>query len=278
MPGGKGSGKQASTGTTTVTQEPAKFIAPYYTQAASESQNLYNTFRPEYFPGSTFVPFSPESEVSLQAQTARAMQGSPLTASAQDQALKTIRGDYLTGSPQLQQELANISGRVNSQFARGGGYRSSANQEILAREMADAALRNYQTERGFQQQAIGAAPALANQDYADIAALGQVGVAREDLFGRQLQDQMNYFNFMQQRDPQALDEYINRITQLGGGMASQTTTGTAPVLGRNPLSGALGGAQAGLGLQSALGAAGVATGGMGLPFAIGGGLLGALFG
>jgi hypothetical protein len=254
-------GGQKSTGTQTVKQEPADFVKPYYTQAAQESQNLYNTYRPEYFQGSTYIPFSPETELALQAQTDRAIGGSPLVDEAQSQQLSTIRGDYLTGSPQLEQELNRISGKVNSQFATGGGYRSSANQEVLAREMSDAALRNYQSERGFQQQAIGAAPQMAAADYNDINQLGNVGRTREDLFGRQLQDQMDYFNFIQEQDPQALDQYISRITGLGGGFTNQTTTGTAPSQKKNVLGTALGLASAGLGLYSDLGAAGLLGGG-----------------
>ena len=250
-------GGQKSTGTQTVKQEPADFVKPFYTQAAQESQNLFNNFRPEFFGGSTFVPFSPETELALQAQTSRAMGGSPLMDEAQSQQLRTIRGDYLTGSPQLEQELNRISGKVNSQFAGQGGYRSSANQEVLAREMSDAALRNYQTERGFQQQAIGAAPQMALSDYADIEQLGNVGRAREDLFGRQLQEQMDYFNFLQNQDPAALDQYIGRITGLGGGFTNSTQTGTAPSAKRNILGSALGLAQTGLGLYTGLSNAGL---------------------
>lgn len=258
-------GGQKSTGTQTVTSEPAKFVAPYYTQAAGEAANLYNTYRPEYFSGSSYVPFSPETETALQAQTARAMGGSPLTNAAQAQQEATIRGDYLTGSPQLQQELEKIQGRVGSQFAQGGGYRSSANQEVLAREMGDAAVRNYANERNLQQQSALASPSLAAQDYADIAALESVGAKREDLFGRQLQDQINRFNFMQEQDPAALDEYIKRITALGNGFGTQTTTGTQPSAGKSVLGTALGLGQTALGLYgmaSGLGAGAGLWGGL----------------
>lgn len=272
-----GGGSQKSTGTQTVTTEPAKFVAPYFSQAAKESQNLYNTYRPEYFTGSTFVPYSPETETALQAQTQRAMAGSPLTSAAQDQQLATIRGDYLTGSPALQQELDRIKGQVGAQFAGGGGYRSSANQEVLAREMGNAAVRNYANERGLQQAAALASPTLAAQDYADISALSDVGARREDLFGRQLQDEMNRFNFMQEQDPAALDEYIKRITALGGSMGTQTTTGTSPSVGRSVLGSAISGAQAGAGLAGALSQAGILGATPAWPFALGGAVLGGLF-
>lgn len=247
-----GGGSQKSTGTQTVQNEPASFVAPYYNQAAKESQNLYNNFRPEYFSGSTFVPNSPETETALQAQTQRAMFGNPTVNAAQSQQEATIRGDYLSGSPQLQQELDKIGGRVNSQFAQGGGYRSSANQEVLARELSDAAVRNYANERGIQQQSALSSPQFGAQDYVDIAALSDVGTKREDLFGRQLQDEMNRFDFSQMQDPQALDEYIKRITALGGGYGTQTSSGTQPSIGGSKIGGVLSGASAGAGLAGAL--------------------------
>lgn len=247
----KGGGQQ-STGTQTVRNEPAKFVAPFYEQAAQESQNLYNNFRPEYFSGSSYVPFSPETEVALQAQTQRAMNGNPAVNMAQDQQAATIRGDYLSGSPQLQQELNNVQGRVNSQFATGGGYRGSANQEILARELGDTVNRNYQNERSLQQNAALASPQFGAQDYLDIASLGEVGAKREDLFGRQLQDQINRFQFAQEQDPAALDDYIRRLTGVGGNFSTQNTTGTQPSVGGSPLGGILSGAQAGAGIAGAL--------------------------
>jgi hypothetical protein len=245
-------GGQKSTGTQTVKNEPASFVAPYYTEAAGQASNLYNNYRPEFFGGSAFTPYSPETEVALQAQTQRAMSGNPALNAAQEQQYATIRGDYLSGSPQLQQELDKVSGRVNSQFAQGGGYRSSANQEVLGREMGDAVVRNYANERNMQQQSAIASPSLAAADYADISALSEVGVKREDLFSRQLQDQMNRFYFDQEQDPAALDEYIRRVTQLGNGFGTQQSTGTQPSVGRSVIGGAMSGAQAGAGLAGAL--------------------------
>lgn len=267
---GKSSGGGGGSTSQTVSQAPAAFIQPYYKQAAKAAQSLYAQGGPEYFSGSTYVPYSPETEVALQAQTQRAMQGNPAVNQAQDYAQSVIRGDYLTGSPQLQQELSKIQGQIGSQFARTGGYRGSANQEVLAREMGDAAVRNYATERGLQQQAAFSSPTLAAQDYADIGALGEVGAKREGLFGNQLQDQMNRFNYQQQLPGETLDQYIGRLTSLGGGMATQTTT--SPTVGRSVLGGAVSGAKTGIGLGSALGMTSLG------PWGIGGALLGGLFG
>lgn len=251
-----GGGSQKSTGTQTVINEPAKFVKPYYEAIASQAANLYNTTRPEYFPGSTVVPFSQESEQALQMQRDRALAGSPLTNAAQAQQEATIRGDYLTGTPALEQELKRIGGKVNSQFASGGGYRSSANQQVLAREMADAAVRNYAGERQLQQQAALASPTLAAQDYANIEALRGVGGAREEMAGRTLQDEMNRFYFEQDKEGAALDDYLRRVTGVGAGFGTQQSRGTQPSVGGSPLMGGLSGLQTGLGIAGALGSLG----------------------
>lgn len=239
--GGGGGG-----GTTTVKQEPADFISKYYSEAAKASQGLYGQGAPDYYKGSTFVPFSPESELAMQAQTNRAISGSPLTQAAQQETLKNIRGDYLSGSeylrPALDAEYARIGGNVNSQFSKGGAYGSSANQQVLAREQAKAAnealLQNYGNERAIQQGAIAAAPTQAQQDYYDIGALREVGQSREDLFGRQLQDQLERYQYEAAKDATSLDDYIRRITGLGGGFKSQTTT--VPTVKTSPINNILG--------------------------------------
>lgn len=268
-----GGGSQKSTGTQTVINEPAKFVKPYYDQIAKESSRLYKAGAPQYFPDSTVVPFSSDTEQALQMQRDRAISGSPLVNAAQEQQAATIRGDYLTGSPALEQELARIGGKVNSQFATGGGYRSSANQEVLAREMSDAAVRNYAGERTLQQQAALASPQFGAQDYANIEALRGVGAAREELAGRNLQDEMNRFNYAQNSKGMALDDYIRRITGVGAGSGTQTSSGTQPSVGGSPLAGAIGGAQAGAGLAGALSLSNPWTIGL----TAGGALLGGLF-
>lgn len=268
-----GGGSQKSTGTQTVINEPAKFVKPFYEQIARESSKMYSQGGAKYFPDSTVVPFSDETEQALTMQRDRAMGGSALSDAAKAQQEATIRGDYLTGSPALEQELNRIGGKVNSQFAAGGGYRGSANQEILAREMSDAAVRNYAGERTLQQQAAMAAPSLAASDYTDIEALGKVGAAREDLAGRNLQDEMNRFNYTENKQQIALDDYIKRITGVGAGYGTQNQSGTQPSVGGSPVSGAISGASAGAGIAGAL----ALSNPWSIGLTAGGALLGGLF-
>ena len=98
----------------------------------------------------------------------------------------------------------------------------------------------YQQERARQLQAAQLAPALAQQDYADIAQLAQVGQQREALSEAQLADAMQRFQFEQQKPYTKLREYLASI----GAPTSQQTVSAQPIyrnLGANILSGAMGG-------------------------------------
>lgn len=233
----KGGGSQAAT----VTTEPASFIRENLTKAAGGALDLYENFRPEMFSGSTVIPYSPETELALQAQTARAISGDPLIELARTEAEKTASGGYLDNpylQPVLDDQYRKIAGGVNSQFAQSGAYGSSANQQALAREQMRAAnqanLQNYQQERGNQLAVLGGLPDLANVDYREIGQLAEVGAARENIARQQLADQIARFDFIQNLEPQALDDLIARSTALAGNYNTKTTT--EPTAGINPLS------------------------------------------
>src|SRR3990167_3282840 len=76
--------------------EQQPFLKTGFQQAES---NVLNKPR-SYFPGSTVVPFSPETETALQATTNRAMRGNPLVPAAQQGVMDTLGGGYLNqGNP-----------------------------------------------------------------------------------------------------------------------------------------------------------------------------------
>lgn len=56
---------------------------------------------PMFYPGSTVAPMSPETDIALNLQTGRALSGSPLTDTAQSEALKTMRGGYMGSDPSI---------------------------------------------------------------------------------------------------------------------------------------------------------------------------------
>lgn len=237
----------------------------------------------EFFPGQTYVEYSPETEQALALQTARATDN-PLLQQAQDYTSATLGGEYLGQNPyldQLQQSvMSTVMPQVDSQFGMASGrFGSPAHAEALgrgvSRGMAPYLFQEYGAERARQQQAAGMAPGMAQADYFDIGQLGQVGQAREQLARAALQDQMNRFNFYQMEPTQRIQDYMGilggsapliggagQMTQMAGGGGGLSPGGAA--------SGAAGGALAGSAIMPGWGTAIGALGG-GL---LGSGLLG----
>jgi hypothetical protein len=266
-------GSQPTQQASTVTAEPSEFVKPYYEEALGQAQQLYRSDVPQYFPESTYVPFSGQTEAALQLQEQRALAGSPLLGSSQQEIQNILSGQYLdpATNPYLQQTFQRAAGDVQSQigsmFAKGGRYGSGAMAETAGRRMGDIASQiyggAYQQERARQLQAAQLAPQLAQQDYADISQLAQVGQAREGLQEAALADAMQRFQFEQQKPYTKLREYLASI----GAPTSQQTVSAQPIY-RNLGANLLGGATSGAYLGSLVPGIGPMAG------AIGGGLLG----
>lgn len=243
-------GSTPTTQATTSTVEPSEFVKPYYEEALGQAQQLFRSDVPQYFPEATYVPFSGQTEAALRLQEQRALAGSPLLGASQTEINKILTGQYLdpTTNPYLQQAYERAAGGVKSdiasQFAKAGRYGSGAMTETLGRSLGDIASQiyggAYQQERARQLQAAQLAPQLAQQDYADIARLQQVGQQREALQEAALADAMQRFQFEQQKPYTKLREYLASI----GAPAGQQTVSAQPIyrnLGANILSGAMGG-------------------------------------
>jgi hypothetical protein len=147
------------------------------------------------------------------------------------------------------------------------GRQFSGSQADIGRQQAGM-------ESGFgrQLQAAGQLPGIQQgmdmRRRGAIADLGGVGSAYENLAQRQLQDQIQRFQFGQQAPMQQLQQYAGLISPIASGfpVAAQTSPGA------NPLLGGLGGALGGASLGSYLTAAGSAVN---PAYAVGGALLGA---
>lgn len=243
-----------SRGTTTTVQQsdPWKKQQPYLEEIFAEAQRLYREPGPSYYPGQTVAGFSPETELALNAQAARAMAGSPYQQAAGRQVLDTLGGQYLSaGNPYFSGMVGRLADeirpRLDSQFASSGRYASGAHQEAAARALADAsaslAYQNYADERAAMQQAMGLAPQLTHLDYADLAQLAAVGQTREQMQQALINDQIARYDFAQQLPYNKLAQYMGLIQGNYGG----TTTSTAPY-DRDIGGSLLSGAQAGLAL------------------------------
>lgn len=186
---GKGGGGGGSQTVNTQTQPP-DYALPYLQYGLAEAKDQFESGMPSYYPGSTVVGFSPESQMALDMVRGRALAGSPLISQAQNTILSaargglgnealplarglagganlgeainmtraTARGDFLSGSPGLQgaidRALDPVQNRIQSQFARAGRLGSGANQEVLTKGLSDAAsniaYQDYSRERQNQ--------------------------------------------------------------------------------------------------------------------------------
>jgi len=246
--GGKGGGKQeVSTGPWSGQDE--HLHALYAAADALKEQ--------QYYPESTITPFGPQTEQALGMREQRALAGSPLLPSAQQENLLTTGGGYLdiANTPGFQSAFEasrrQISPYIQGQAAGVGRYGGGLSQESEMRALGDAFAQQwaplYQGERNRMQQATLAAPGLAQADYADIGQLGAVGAAREAKSQQQLSDEVARWQF-EQMEPERVLGTRSAIIQ---GMAPGSQQ-TRPTYGQNPLMGALGGGMAG---YSALGPA-----------------------
>lgn len=231
-----GSSKQT---TVQSSSQPSEFIRPYLQYGAQEAQNQYQAPGPGYYPNSTVVPFSPQSEQALRLTENRALAGSPLTGAAQNQLMQTINGNFLNAQnpyfDQAYQSAARpVVDTVTGQFARSGRLGSGAYADVLSRNLAELsgnmAYQNYAAERGRQLSATALAPSLAQADYGDYQQLANVGAARESQAQAQLQDQVNRYNYEQNLPGQKLARYMGLIS---GGTFGTDTTSSQPVYSNN---------------------------------------------
>ncbi len=229
--GGKGS-KQSST---TVSNDPWSGVQPYLRDLFSRAQGQLNA--------GTLAPANPF--LSQAATSYAGAADSPLISQAQNQLGQTLGGQYLspTSNPYLsgavQQALDQVKQNVNSQF-RGDNFGSSANQEFLAKSLANTALpiyaQNYQNERQNQLNAITAAPGLTGVSGDLLARAGQAQQSQLD------------------QPFTALERYKGLISGQPGGSTTQ------PYF-TNPYAQAAGGALGGLQLFKAFGGPGLFGGG-----------------
>lgn len=155
---------------------------------------------------------------------------------------------------------------LNASFSRAGGSGSGIQQElaldsanVLGQNLTNLATniygKNFQNERDRQNQAASTygnvmsqvgniqgraaqmAPTASALDYANIDRLGGVGQAVEGKANQILQDQMNRFNYYQNRPEQNLGNYMGYVTgDLG---RQQSTEGSRGSSTQNAIGGAL---------------------------------------
>ena len=238
---GGGGGQQPTTTTTSI--DPS--IKPYVTYGLEEGKRLYESGTPQFFPGQTYVSPSEQTQQALKMAQERAMAGSPLTGAAQAETLATIQGrgvnPFLAGALQQTNRLAGEDYLRNIQQLQSGassmgrygsaaqGQQTGQAQDVYARALAEQggqlAYQSAEAERQRQMAAVGAAPQMAQADYADIQRLLSVGGAKEAQGAAELQDAMNRFNFQQNLPQMKLSQFANLFSSVPQGTETvQTAT------------------------------------------------------
>lgn len=80
----KGGGGGGSSGTVNTTVEPPEYAKPFLEYGLAQAKDRYTSEMPSYYPFSTTVGFSPESEMALNMTRDRALAGSSLVNNAQN--------------------------------------------------------------------------------------------------------------------------------------------------------------------------------------------------
>ncbi len=215
--------------------------------------------------------------------------------------------------PQAERLLAEVLPQINSQYAAMGrqnsGLASRAASEGATDALGGLFMENYNRERGNQlgaqqalagfgetargrqlagasgmgdmyaneranqMQAMGAAPALSETDYADIARLQEVGSVREDLTQQGINEAMQRQQFENMAPWDQLGLFNSMIQGTYGGTTQQTSQAPRRSVGAGLLGGGVAGAGLGYLGADALGLSGP----QGALFGgLGGGLLGGL--
>jgi len=233
---------------TTTTSQVDPAIAPYLTYGLEQAA-LYMGGGPQYYTGETFVAPSQTTQAGVQALETRALAGNPLTGLAQQQLQGTLGGAYLGGNPffqgafapaaqaaqqQYQQTLGDIGSKASLAGRYGSGVMGNLQDrasgqyaQALTNTAGQLAYQNYEAERQRQQQAIGAAPQLAQADYQDINQLLQAGQLREGYQGQQLGADIQRFNFLQNQPQQNLQNYMSLVYGNPLGRVGSTTASGA---------------------------------------------------
>ena len=252
----------------TTTNAPLPYVQPYLQDLLGRQQEVANT--PYQQSPNSVAGANPYLTAGWDAVANRATQGSPVMSAANQQMQSTIGGQYLNAdsnpylSGQIDAAQGDLSRNFNavnkpgwdSRMSRAGGYNSGVAEAAsmdygnLAQNMgrigSDMRFNAYNTERGYQQQAMGMAPQFAQQDYNDANALLNVGAQRQAFDQAGADQNLRWFNESQAYPQNRLNDYARMIGVGASSGSSQEQPGPSTT------SSVVGGALTGMGLYNML--------------------------
>lgn len=297
---GKGGG---GGGDSTTQVKPPGFVKPYLKDAASEAGNLYSQGPQEFYPGSPLTARFDPLQMAGFGQNLGFAQGQlpQLLQSTFGSFGNALNAGDIYSDPSVQAGLDTIESRANQNFLEstlpglrragiGAGQEYGTRPELaagvaasrLGRDIGDAQGQFLANQLGSSRQLQGAglavSPQIAALGLTPGAVFGDVGAQFRGLEQADIAEQVARHDFGQQAPANLLNEYINQLSGLSGGYATQQTRqdGGSGTLGNVIGGGLLGNAFAqtplvtGFSPFAGLGAFG------GLPAIAGGALLGGL--
>ena len=239
----------------------ADYILPYAQTGLAGAASLYQSGGPDFYPDSTFVPFSRQTERGLGMLENRGMEGytprlSPQETSYGNLLQDTLQGSFLspTTNPflsdvydQASTELTDtftdrILPALSAQFGAAGGSNSQIQGQLatdaagkltdsLAKLQTNLYGQNFQQERGRQMQASQLVPQFSGLERQNIMDQFRVGQQVEDKSREILQDEINRFNYYQTRPETNLQNYLRNISFNFPTQQTLPTSGLASTLG-----------------------------------------------
>jgi len=132
-----GGGSSGSSNQTTTT-EPWSEQKPYLEQGFQQAQNIYENGPPQFFPGQTYVDFSPETASALSATANRATSGSPVTVNASGYASNVLGGNSDNPyAPFLASGGSNLAQTAGGNFLNSNPYLDQT-YDAAAKKLTDS--------------------------------------------------------------------------------------------------------------------------------------------
>ena len=226
-----------------------------------EAARLYESggLAGEYYPGQTVADESGYTTQARQMIANRATNGDANVDNAASSMANILNGGALANNSGLnllnqyagstnpyinslfQTAANNTNAAINSNFSQNGRYGSGAHANAIASADTNLANQMYSNSynqavsaagnsanaynQGITSQIAAASPAqsLSNQKYTDAAQLAQAGTSLDDYNQSVVDANVDRWNYNQQRDMTALQNYLNLVGGSYGGSGTSTT-------------------------------------------------------